>query len=49
MKPEVSSDSAVAHVKLSLMPSLSKLVFPFTFSTASIIDVVISNRYESVQ
>lgn len=47
MKPEVSSDSAVAHVKLSLMPSLSKLVFPF--STASIIDVVISNRYESVQ
>lgn len=46
MKPEVSSDSAVAHVKLSLMPSLSK---PFTFSTASIIDVVISNRYESVQ
>lgn len=47
MKPEVSSDSAVAHV--NLMPSLSKLVFPFTFSTASIIDVVISNRYESVQ
>lgn len=49
MKPEVGSDSAVAHVKLSHMPSLSKLFFPFTFSTASIIDVVISNRYESVQ